>query len=130
MFSFLSSSSSSSSGSGKKPVVCTYQGAFSPPTRAHQDAGRILARHLQGLYPESAITILYMPTANVASKDSISFKKATEGSGPEPSDYISEIERQELLQIICNELKDEFHGAISFQASDIEFENKAKGKDY
>jgi nicotinic acid mononucleotide adenylyltransferase len=113
--------------SANQPVICTYQGAFSPPTRGHQDAGRILARRLLSLYPDTDITLFYMPTANVASKDSLSYAKAS-ASGAGPSDYVSEAERFELLAIICNELNEEPEFTrVHFEPSDVEYKNKVKG---
>ena len=68
-----------------------------------------------------------MPTANVASKDSLSIKKAAAG-GAGPSDYISEAERFELLARICDELnKEPEFTRVRFEPSDIEFKNKDKG---
>jgi len=116
--------------SGNKPVICTYQGAFSPPTRGHQDAGRILARQLLRLYPNTDITLFYMPTANVASKDSLSLVKAAAvaADAASPSDYVSEAERLELLAHICEELNAEPEFTrVHFEPSDIEFQNRAKG---
>lgn len=68
-----------------------------------------------------------MPTANVASKDSLSIAKASAG-GAGPSDYLSEAERLELLAHICDELnKEPEFTRVYFEPSDIEFKNKAKG---
>ena len=109
-------------------VLCTYQGSFSPPTLGHEDAARILGRNLIALYPDAlAIRLLFMPTSKVGSKESISYKKAAEGSGKEPSDYVSETERLDMLNILCGRLNHEFGGRVTFEASDIEFKQPEKG---
>jgi nicotinic acid mononucleotide adenylyltransferase len=58
-----------------QPIVCTYQGSFSPPTIGHEDAARIIAAKLIELYPGRDITLFFMPTANIGSKESISKKR-------------------------------------------------------
>lgn len=107
-----------------EPVICTYQGSFSPPTIGHEDAARIIATKLIEIYPRAEITLLFMPTANIGSKESISIKKASETPSDEQmemfSDYVSEKERIALLTIICVKLNSEFKGAVKFIASDIE----------
>lgn len=91
-----------------EPVICTYQGSFSPPTIGHEDAARIIATKLIEIYPRAEITLLFMPTANIGSKESISIKKASETPSDEQmemfSDYVSEKERIALLTIICEKL--------------------------
>ena len=109
-------------------VLCTYQGSFSPPTLGHEDAARIIARKLIELYATSPrIQLLFMPTSNVGSKESLSYKKAAEGHGTEPSDYVSEKERFDMLNILCGRLNGEFGGRIQFEVSIIEFKQPEKG---
>ena len=107
-----------------QPIVCTYQGSFSPPTIGHEDAARIIAAKLIELYPGRDITLFFMPTANIGSKESISIKKASDTLSDEQmemfSDYVSEKERLALLTLICERLNSEFKGAVTFIASDIE----------
>jgi len=68
-----------------------------------------------------------MPTSNVGSKESISYKKAAEGHGTEPSDYVSEKERFDMLNILCGRLNGEFGGRIQFEVSMLEFKQPEKG---
>jgi len=139
-----------SGGAGEKAaskccVVCTYQGGFSPATVGHQGAGRIIANKLLELYPGCKIRVLFMPTANITSKQSISIKNAKKSLAdlqaeaaakgkPVPtnenaSDYVSQEERLELLKIFCDELNDEFKGKnVTFEASTIEYELAPKTK--
>jgi len=129
----------------KTCVVCSYQGGFSPPTVGHKEAARIIANKLLELYPGLPITFLFMPTANITSKQSISLanakkpietiqgnwnklnnaKKAEKGPRPTPdtaSDYVSQNERLELLNVLCDELNTDFAGkGVTFEASDKEY---------
>ncbi len=105
------------------PVVCTYQGAFGPPHLGHKGAAQIIANKLVDLYPGSPITVLFMPTSNVSSKESLSKSKTSvvnNETESQASPYISEIERKDILDIYCEELKKEVPG-VNFETSDIEY---------
>ena len=105
------------------PVVCTYQGAFGPPHLGHQGAAARIGEKLLELYPGRPITVLFMPTSNVSSKQSLSKKIASGTTGSNASPYISEQERKTILDKYSSVLNTEFEGrGVTFETSEIEYE--------
>lgn len=98
-------------------VVCCIQGSFGPPHLGHKGLSEHVGNNLLRLYSDAKkIQVLFMPTSNISSKASISKKSLN------PSEYVSEEDRQAMLQIYCDELNKEFKGKnIVFSVSTIEY---------
>ena len=110
-------------------VVCSYQGAFAPPHLGHMGGAAKLAEAIlehYGAPPEGeSHLVLFMPTNELASKDSLSRAKAlavTDGDRGK-SEFLSQGERAEMLENYTKTLKNEFEGrGVTFEVSRIEYE--------
>lgn len=94
-------------------VVCSLQGAFAPPHKGHAGSALRAAIKLLELYPSAtSYTILFMPTSQVASKDSLSYKSAVGVADGDTtvSPFVSEGERKVMLDMYCNLLNSIFRG--------------------
>lgn len=109
-------------------VVCSYQGAFAPPHLGHMGGATRLAEAILEHYGNPGgedHLVLFMPTNELASKDSLSRAKAlaaTDGDRTK-SEFLSQGERAEMLQNYVNTLNNEFQGRhVQFAVSKIEYE--------
>ena len=96
-------------------VVCSFQGAFGPPTCGHLEAMNLFAKQVLNDYKDaSEIIMLFMPTGGSGSKKHL---QPTQDS------------RLEVLNIFCDILKKRFHTNrnVSFIASDIEIKRYNDG---
>jgi nicotinic acid mononucleotide adenylyltransferase len=96
-------------------VVCSFQGAFGPPTCGHLEAMNLFAKQVLNDYKDALeIIMLFMPTGGSGSKKHL---QPTQDS------------RLEVLRIFCYILKNRFHTNrnVSFIASDIEIKRYESG---
>jgi nicotinic acid mononucleotide adenylyltransferase len=98
-------------------VVFSYQGAFAPPHLGHYQCADMFIKFLIRRYPGYEINFMFMPTPHTASKKSLSLTNREANK----SDYISEIERTNLLNIYARELSKKYPD-VNVTCSDIEFQ--------
>jgi hypothetical protein len=108
----------------KTRVIISYQGAYACPHLGHKGGAQNSVRKALELYPLAThqIDFRFMPSNEFGSKDSLSAAKAAAAAGgAETSDFFSEQERKDMLEIYCTELAAEFPG-VNFSVSDVEYE--------
>ena len=81
-------------------IVVTYQGAFSPIHKGHEEAVNIMYRFLRNKFPTNHITILFMPSNDKEGK--VSINQAS--SQINKTQYMSYDERKTCLETIATKL--------------------------